>query len=170
MRVVVTHRFDCSPETFWRRIFFDPAYNEALFVGYLGFPSYKTNSLRETPDRVERVVRMTPPQNAPEFVRKIVKGTLSYEENGAWTAADGIYRFRTVPSMMPDKISIAGSIRAEPAGPGGMNRIVEVDIGVRVMIVGGAVERFLAGEIESSYSRAAEFTSKWIQEKGLRTA
>lgn len=167
MRVTVSHRFRCGTETFWRKIFFDRAYNETLFLQYLGFPKYEIASLVETPERIDRVVKVTPPQKAPEIIRKLIKGTLSYEEVGAWTAAEGLYRFRTVPSAMADRIKIAGTIRGEDLPDGAMNRIVDVDLDVRVLLVGGAVERFLAGEIRSSYDKSAAFTSRWIEEKQI---
>jgi len=167
MKVTVRHTFNCTPETFWKKIFFDRSYNEAMFLGEMKFPSYELAEQKESPERVERKVRVTPPQKAPEIIRKLIKGTLSYEEVGTWTAQDGLYRFKTITSILTDKISITGVIRAEPAGEGKMVRRAEMEISVNVMLVGGTVEKFLAAELQSNYDVAAVFTNRWIAEHPL---
>jgi hypothetical protein len=167
MKVTVTHTFDCTPETFWKKIFFDKAFNEASFLGEMHFPAYETVELRETPEKVERRVKCTPPQKGPDIVRKLVKGTMSYEEVGTWTASDGVYRFRTITSTMTDKIKISGEIRAEPAPGGKMVRRADMEITVNVMLVGGSIEKFLAAEVQSNYDVAAKFTNRWIAEHKL---
>ena len=167
MKVPVSHTLDCTAETFWKKVFFDRAYNEALFLGEMKFPAYEIVSLKETPERVERTVRVTPPQKGPDIIRKFVKGTMSYEEVGTWTASDGRYRFQTITSTMSDKIKIGGTIRVEPSGAGKIVRHADMEIEVNVMLVGGSIEKFLAGEIRSNYDVGAAFTNRWIAEKGL---
>jgi hypothetical protein len=167
MKVTVSHTFNCTPDTFWKRIFFDRAYNEAMFLDEMKFPAYELAEFKESPDRIERKVRVTPPQKAPEIIRKLIKGTLSYEELGTWTAQDGLYRFRTITSMMTEKINITGVVRAEPAGADKMVRRAEMEVSVNVMLVGGTVEKFLAAELQSNYDVAAGFTNRWITEHSL---
>jgi hypothetical protein len=167
MKVTVNHTLDCSPETFWKKIFFDKAYNEALFLGEMKFPAYETLELKESPDRVERKLRVTPPQKGPDVVRKLIKGTMSYEEVGTWTAHDGAYRFRTITSTMTDRINISGVIRAEPAPGGKTVRRADMELVVNVMLVGGTIEKFLAAEVQANYDVAAAFTNRWIAERKL---
>jgi len=167
MKVTVSHTFNCTPETFWKKIFFDRTYNEALFRQEMKFPEYDVVEQKETPDRVERKVRVTPPQKAPEIVRKLIRGTMSYDEVGTYTAQDGTYRFRTLTSLMTEKIKIGGTIRAEPAGEGKMVRRADMEVEVNVMLVGGSIEKFLAAEIQSNYDVAATFTNRWIAEHKL---
>lgn len=167
MKVQVVHGFACTPDTFWKRIFFDREYNESLFLRELSFPAWKILEMTETPERVARKVHVMPPQKGPEVIRKFVKGDLSYEERGEWTAADPIYRFRSIPSAMAEKVKIEGVIRAVPDGATAMRRECDVEVTVSVMLVGGTIEKFLAGEIRSSYDRAAEFTQRWIRDRGM---
>ncbi|MBI5488069.1 MAG: DUF2505 domain-containing protein [Deltaproteobacteria bacterium] len=167
MKVTVSHTLDCTAETFWKRIFFDREYNHALFVGEMKFPAYEVLELRETPERVDRKVRVTPPQKGPDIVRKFIKGTMSYDEIGAWTASDGAYRFRTITSTMTDKIKISGTVRVEPAAGGKIVRHADMEVVVDVMLVGGSIEKFLAGEIRSNYDVGAAFTNRWIAERKL---
>lgn len=165
MKVSVRHTLDCTPETYWKKLFFDRDYNETMFLKDMQFPSYEILELKETPERIERRVRVTPPQKAPELIRKLISGTISYEELGTWTAADGVYRFNTVTSMMTDKIKITGTIRAEPSGPDKMVRHAEMDVNVNIMLVGGKVEKFLADELVANWNASALFSNRWLAER-----
>ena len=165
MKVSVRHTLDCTPETYWKQLFFDRDYNETMFLKDMQFPAYEILELKETPERIERRVKVTPPQKAPELIRKLISGTISYEELGTWTAADGIYRFNTITSMMTDKIKITGTIRAEPSGPDKMVRRAEMDVNVNIMLVGGKVEKFLADELVANWNASADFTNRWLAER-----
>lgn len=165
MKVSVRHTLDCTPETYWKKLFFDRDYNETMFLKDMQFPSYEILELKETPERIERRVRVTPPQKAPELIRKLISGTISYEELGTWTASDGVYRFNTITSMMTDKIKITGTIRAEPSGPDKMVRHAEMDVNVSIMLVGGKVERFLADELVANWNASALFSNRWLAER-----
>lgn len=164
MKVSVRHTLDCTPETYWTRVFFDRDYNETMFLKDMQFPAYEIVELKPGPDRVERRVKVTPPQKAPELIRKLVSGTISYEEVGTWTKADGIYRFNTLTSIMPDKIKVVGTIRAEPSGPDKMVRCSEMDVTVNILLVGGKVEKFLADELQANWNASAGFTNRWLAE------
>lgn len=167
MKLSVRHTFDCTPETYWKKVFFDRGYNEALYLHELRFLSYEILELRELPDRVERRVRVTPPQKAPELIRKLLSGTVSYEEVGTWTAADATYRFHTIPSVMADKIQITGSVRAEASEPGKMVRVVDMDVRVNILLVGSKIEKFLAEEIVTGWNASERFTNRWLAERKL---
>jgi hypothetical protein len=165
MKVSVSHTLDCTPETYWKKVFFDREYNETLFLKDMQFPAYAILEQQELPDRIERRVKVTPPQKAPELIRKLVSGTISYEEVGTWTAADRIYRFNTLTSIMPDKIKVVGTIRAEPSGADKMVRRSEMDVTVNILLVGGKVEKFLAEELQANWDASAEFTNRWLAER-----
>jgi hypothetical protein len=170
MHVTVSHNFSCTSEVFWRKVFFDPAYNDSLFKGHLGFPEYRVVATDEKPDRITRHVHVMPPQRAPEILRKMTSGSVTYEEHGTWTVSDGIYRFQTIPSFKPDKITIEGVMRTEPLDGGKrIRRVVDMDFTVRIMLVGGTVEKFLADEVRRSYDRSAGYTETWIAQKGLQS-
>ena len=68
---------------------------------------------------------------------------------------------------MAEKIKIGGVIRVEPSGDKKIVRRAEMEIEVKVMLVGGSIEKFLAEEIRSNYDVGAAFTNRWIAEKGL---
>ncbi|MBN1769757.1 MAG: DUF2505 domain-containing protein [Deltaproteobacteria bacterium] len=165
MKVSVRHTLDCSPETYWKKVFFDREYNQTLFLRDMKFPTWEVLEQKEGADRVERRVRVTPPQQAPELIKKLISGTISYEEVGTWTAADAVYRFDTITSVMTDKIKIAGTIRAEPSGPDQMVRRVEMDVSVNILLVGGKVEKFLAEQLQSNWDASAQFTNRWLADR-----
>jgi hypothetical protein len=167
MKVTISHDFNCDPDTFWTKIFFDPEYNRALYKDALQFPEYTVLEERDAGGEVVRRVRVTPKQEAPAAVQKLVGGAFSYVEEGRFDKAGKRYRFRVVPSTLGDKIKSEGELRAEPAGPGKMRRIVEMTIEVKIFGVGGIVEGFVSKSMQESYAQAAAFTNKWIADKGL---
>jgi hypothetical protein len=167
MKITISHDFHTDPETFWSKLFLDPEYNRALYKEGLQFPDYEVLEERDTGTEVVRRVRVTPKQEAPAAVQKLVGGRFSYVEEGRYDKASQRYRFRVVPATMADKIKAEGELRAEPAGAGRMRRVVDMTIEVKVFGIGGIVESFVAKSMQDSYAQAATFTNRWIADKGL---
>ena len=66
MRYTIRHTFNTDADTFWGKLFFDPAYNEALFKQHLKFNFYKVLELQHAPDgSVHRRVECAPPVEVP---------------------------------------------------------------------------------------------------------
>ena len=55
----------------------------------------------------------------------------------------------------------------EPRGDKRVERFVDVDNTVKIFGLGKILEAFLEKEMRKSYDSAAEFTNKWIAEKGF---
>lgn len=167
MKITISHEFSTDPETFWSKIFFDPEYNRTLYLQGLKFPEYELLEEHDNGSEVVRKVRVTPKQEAPAAVQKLVGGRFSYVEEGRFDKTTRRYRFRVVPSTMADKIRAEGELRAEPVGPKTMRRVVDMTIEVKVFGVGGIVEGFVSKSMQESYAQAAAFTNHWIADKGL---
>jgi hypothetical protein len=67
---------------------------------------------------------------------------------------------------MSEKVECAGTIEFRPVD-GGVRRLVEGAIKVKLFGVGGMVEKLIVADIERSYVKAAAFTQRWIDEGGL---
>ena len=48
-----------------------------------------------------------------------------------------------------------------------VERVVEVDSQVKIFGLGKVAEKFLEQQLRATYGAAAEFTNRWIAEKGL---
>lgn len=167
MQVKATHVFGVSPEVFFGKIFLDRAFNETLYLERLAMKAFAVERLEVEGDLVHRRVRVTPRQDAPGFVKKVIKGELSYVEAGTLDRTTGVYRFQTTTSVAADRIHIEGRLTVSPKGEGRCERNLVLDVEVRVPLVGGQLERFVAGQLRESFDKGARYTEAWIEQQGL---
>lgn len=168
MQFTVRHTFQTDIDTYWSKIFFDREYNEKLFRGALGFPVYDVLELTEPADGARtRRVKIEPKADAPAVVKKLIGDSIAYVEEGRFDPTARKWSYKITTTKLSDKISISGTFWAEPRGEHVIERICVVDCSVKVFGVGGAIETFLEKSTRDSYEKAAEFTNRYIAEKGL---
>ena len=166
-RITLRDAFEVDADKFWRDVFFSRAFQERMYREALGCSSVEF--LDEKGDQqsgVARRLRFTQRVDAPAPVRKIFGETTSMEEDGRFDPATRRWRFRMIPDRMADKIDITGETWLEERGPGRVERVSELNVGVRIFAVGGLVEQFIASSTESSNAKQAEFTRRYIGELG----
>lgn len=71
------------------------------------------------------------------------------------------------PTVMPDKIAISGVIYAERTGDRTCRRIYDAVVTAKIFGIGGMVENRILQDIRQSYDKAAQFTNRYVKEKGL---
>jgi hypothetical protein len=168
MRYTIRHTFNTDADTFWSKLFFDPAYNETLFKQHLKFNLYNVLELQHAPDgSVHRRVECAPPVEVPAVVKKVIGDSTSYVEDGRFDPKTKRFTVEATPKVGADRIQTKMAMWVEPRGDKQIERIVEVDSNVKVFGVGKIIEGFIEKETRASYDSAAAFTNKWIAEKGL---
>jgi hypothetical protein len=168
VRYTIRHTFDVDADTFWGKLFFDPEYNKALFQDYLKFNTYRVLELEQRPDGgVHRRVECAPPVELPAVVKKAIGDNTSYVEDGRFDPSTRRFTVEVIPKLAADKIKTRVTLYTEARGPKRIERIVEIDSNVKVMFVGGVLEAFIEKQTRSTYDAAAEFTVRWIADKGL---
>ena len=167
MKLQIAHEFQCTPETFWQKLFLDAEFNSWLYLEKLRFPEYRVLEEKEQGGNLVRRVSVKPPQNAPAVVQKLVGDGFSYVEAGTFDRAKQTYRFHVEPSAMGDKIRTEGEMRCLPLGDARCRRTLDMTIAVKVFGVGGIVEGFIAKSTQDSYEQAAKYTAEWLKLKGL---
>lgn len=166
MKTRIENVFRVTPETFWERLFFDADYNAGVY-GALGFEAYEVLALETLSDgRVRRVLRAEPPLQAPEMLKKRLKGRVFYTEEGFYDPARRIWEFANESSMASDSTKVRGSIRAESHAEG-MLHVVELDIQVSAFGLGGVVERLIEKNTRESYRVTTAFTHAYAEQHGL---
>jgi hypothetical protein len=164
----IAHEFDCSEETFWKVTFFDPEFNRRLYLETLKFPVWKVLEEKATEDSFERKVEVQPlVENMPGPIKKVIGERFGYVEEGKLDRKQNRYRFRVIPSSMADKTHISGEMRTERLGDKRVRRVVELDIEVKVFIVGKLVEQRTIDDTKASYEKMAVFLREYLKEKGL---
>lgn len=168
MALSLRHSFPTDPQTYWTKIFFDEEYNRRLFVDALGFRLYEVLEQREEADGTKvRKVRVRPASDPPAAVKKVMGEAPTSVEEGRWDPKTMRYTFHVTPGTLPDKIKITGETRTEKTGEKSMDRIVSATVAVSIFGIGGILESFIERTMRESYERGAEFTKRFIAEKGL---
>ena len=168
MRYTIKHTFNTDADTFWNKIFFDADYNKALFEEHLKFSTYRVLEQTTAPDgAVHRRVECVPPVELPAVAKKIFGESVSYIEDGRFDPKQRRFNAEVLPKVGGDKIHTRVVMYTEPRGDKRIERVADVDSSVKIFGVGGVLEAFMEKQMRASYDSAADFTNKWIADKGL---
>jgi hypothetical protein len=165
----VEHRFNCSEESFWTKVFFDPDYNRRLFLEYLKFTAWRELRTEDRGDKVERVVEAVPPiGDLPGPLKAVVGDGAGYEERGLFDRKTHRYEATVVPNRLADKITVKIAISTVADGPENCKRIAQGSVIAKIFGVGGLLEKKMIADLEKSYAKSADFTNAFVAEKGIR--
>lgn len=161
-----TYDFDLDAHEYMHGVYLEDEFAQALYLEGLGFQSYEVLDIRRTEDGgVHRRIRVCPRTNAPAPVRKALGNTQEYTERGALDPGGTVWRYTVVPAALASKIQINGSQRVESLGEGRCRAHFEGTFEVKIFALGGAVERFMAGQFDANLEKQAQFTRGWIQRR-----
>jgi hypothetical protein len=164
MRLNVSHRFGCTPETFWN-MYWDDSFEEVL-----NSSTDVNRELLEDSDDGKiyyRKLRFTPANDLPRPAAKVL-GTnkLIYEQENTFDRSKSEMIWRVLPSLLPGRLNAGGLMKVTPDGSG-CRLEVTGDIEVKVRFIGGQIEKMVVGQVESSYDKLADAARKWLAERNL---
>ena len=64
-KFTMTHEFNCSVETYWKKLQFDDEVNNTLYKKTLGFPEYTVLEQRDGESEIVKRVKVTPKIDMP---------------------------------------------------------------------------------------------------------
>ena len=168
MRYTIRHTFNVDEATFWDKIFFDPEYNDALFVQNLKFDPYRVLELSKNPDgSIRRRIECAPPVEIPAVAKKVFGETATYIEDGRFDPKTKRFSVEILPKIGGDRLKSRAAMWLEPRGDKKVERVVELENEVKIFGVGKILEAFIEKQTRQSYDQSATFTNQWIAEKGL---
>lgn len=158
------HHIDCPEDAFWR-VFLDRAYNERLFREVLGFPNFEILDQREEDGIVRRECAAQPKLPAVQMAlaRLLRRRGFHFIERGAYEKAAGTWKWTLEPNVMAGLLRNQGTVRLEPAGPGKVKRIVDIELEARLPGIGAAIERSAVKRIEQGWRDSARFMNEWVK-------
>lgn len=163
----VEHTFNCSEATYWDRIFLDPEYNERLFKTELKFPVWREISREDRSGVLHRVIEVVPyVGELPATLKAVIGEGVGYEERGVLDRAAKSYKVVVVPNKLADKLSVKVDLWTVADGDTRCKRKARAEVSVKIFGVGGAIEKRMLSDLERSYTKSAEFTNRFIAEKG----
>jgi len=164
----VEHVFNCSEATYWDRIFLDPEYNERLFKTELKFPVWREVSREERGGALHRVIEVVPyVGELPGALKAVIGEGIGYEERGVLDRNAKTYKVVVVPNKLADKLSIKVDLWTVADGETRCRRKARAEASVKIFGVGGTIEKRMLSDLERSYQKSADFTNRFIVEKGL---
>lgn len=164
MKFVIEHTYRQITPAAYEALHFDETFAAALGEA-LGLGRVLVR-LDRTPGRIVRHVRCTPKRKSDDPAARVLDDQASYVEELEYEVGRFRGEWRTIPSVMPDRVRTSGSLELAPAPGGGTRRIVRGEVRVAIFAVGRIVERFIVAEIEKSYAGAARFTADWLARQG----
>ncbi len=157
--------YECSETHFWDELFFDEAYNRALYRDGLGFSEMDILGDEVEPNgERRRRMRVKPKLDAPRAVRRLIGDALTYVEEGVFDPHSRRWDTRVVTSRLADRVKIGISVRCEPRGPDRCERVADFDFDVRVLGLGRVFEQFIAHTMRENYGKAARFSNAWLRQ------
>ena len=162
MHFKVQHTFRGITLPEYEQLYFDEDFNIALCSTVK--LARTVVSIDRSDTAIKRVVKVGPDREVPKPVAKVLKADrIEYTEHLDYTFGSGRGTWKTVPDIMASKVDTRGTFQFKETD-GGVLRIVDGDIKVKILGVGGVVEKFIVSDVEKSYQDAARFTQQWIDQ------
>ncbi len=162
MKIELVQHFETDPQTFWT-VFFDEAYNEALFRDGLKVIERTVLDSKENDQEISRVVRVTPAEAVPAAVQKLIGGDTTYVEHTTYRKGsnEAHIKVEMLADRIKSKFSFNSVIRVEPDG-NGIKRTLAGELKVKIPLMGGNIEKLVAEGLQRNDRKAAEFMSQWL--------
>ena len=162
MKLSVRNSFPCSVDEFWA-MYWDPQFDEVLTR-----EAKVTRTLlseQKDGDITTRRVKLTPDADLPAAVAAMIGSKkLVYEQETRWDAKNRVLHWKVIPTILPGKLDAAGTMTVR-ATANGCEQVVDGNIAVKVMLIGGKIEQTVVDEVTKTYDRAAVACRRWLTEK-----
>jgi hypothetical protein len=167
-RVKFEHIFECDENTYWDKIFFDPDFNQQLFIDTLKFVRWDAKTVEETEQVIRRDAVVEPAVgDIPKTVKKVIGDNFGYTEHGSFDREAKRFDIDVVSNVKPDKFHCQGKIYLEKVDDKRSRRIAEFEVDVQIFAVGKIIEGIIVRDMEREFDIGAKFTNEWIKDKGL---
>jgi hypothetical protein len=164
-KFILKHEIHCNADRFWKT-HIDRQFNEQLYREVLGFPQYDIVDQHETDREIRRKCVGQPKLNMPGPIVKLLGPGFRYTEEDIFDKSTSIWRWKTIPSALADKLLHEGVLRLEPIGEDRVRRVAEILIEARVFGLRGLLESTTEKEIRQGWDASAVFMNKWLAEHG----
>lgn len=158
----VSHEIHCSADRFWTT-FFDPDFNEQLFVQELGFRDYCVLEQKESENGIECRSTGVIESHLATPLRTLTGQEMRYVHQGCFDRSSRCYRWQSVPARMADRLRLEGSMRIEPIGTDCVRRIVEFNVEARIFGIGGLLESKVVKELSAECEVSAAAMNRYFE-------
>ena len=156
MKLVKEHRINV-PVARYIELAFDPSFEKRLSIEGMGNQACETLSRSVDGATWTMHTRISPPDNMPAFIKKLVGGGFSMEDRRSHNKGAMDASGELLPSALRDKVKMSYKLRLVADGDQACRRIMDWEIEVKIFGIGGQVEKFIAAEIEKGLDASARF-------------
>jgi hypothetical protein len=160
-RFTITHELHGTQDAFWSA-YFDEATTRRLFETELGFGDLRVLERTERDDELRRRLSVRPQLDLPGPLQKLL-GAFSYEEDGRLDRRASTYRFRYIPTVLTDRIRCDGQLRVTAVGTDRIRWDVEMEIGAKVLGLGGLLESTAELQMRAAWKRSSAFFDRLLR-------
>jgi hypothetical protein len=112
-------------------------------------------------------VRAVPPlKDLPGALKAVIGDGVGYEERGVYDRSTHRYEAKVKPNKLADKVTVTVTIATERVDEHRCKRVVNGSVTARIAFVGGILEQRMISDLSRSYAKSAEFTNRFLAEKG----
>lgn len=156
----LVHDIAGTVDDHWRA-FFDPAFEVAI-VAAMRFRSYEVLQREDTEARIYQRTHAVPHLDAAASVAKFFGASFGYVEDGSFDRAQQVWRTRTVPDTLGDRMAADMVMTVEPVGPAS-RRTLAFQLDARVRGVGGLIEAAFEKNLRTGWAGSTAFLNDWLR-------
>jgi hypothetical protein len=161
LELTLHHDIRCSADRFWA-LFFDPAFVREMILDGLGFASCEVGPVVDEGHLRKRETRVTPKIDVPAAVAKLLGPKLGYVEKGRLDTRTHAWTYEIVLSVLSERIRMGGTMTITGAGAELCKRKSDLWVEVKILGLGGLVERAAESNMRSGWNRSAEWMNEWL--------
>lgn len=155
------HEIDRTPERFWD-LFFDEDFTRTMIVDGLQFARCDIDPVQDRGDKRTRTMRVTPKLDVPAAVARLLGPALAYTEEGTYLVSKQLWTYTLRLSVLSDRIRMGGKLRLEPASEGKCLRVSDLWCEVKILGLGGMVEKAAEKNMRDGWNRSADWINGWL--------
>lgn len=165
-RFEISHRFACTPDEYLA-VIDGPDFHQRLSA----LLKLRERALLDHRDVGEETVvrwHVVPERDPPAPVRKFLgpAGMAYVEEDRRPHATPHRRHWRILMDALNERrFQCAGTFELRPADEGQTERVIRGEIGVKILVVGGLVERQVVKAIRESYLTTTELVRQMLEER-----
>lgn len=161
MKFHVQHTFHKISVADYEKLYFDEEFNIALCKAVK--LSREVVELHSDDTLYKRILKVGPDRQLPKPMAMVLKtDRLFYREHLDYEWGSHRGQWKTIPMVLANKVVSEGQFSFAKEG-NGVVRVVEGEIAVKILGVGGVIEKHILEDVKRSYEDAAEFTRSWIR-------
>jgi hypothetical protein len=158
MRLTKEHRINL-PASRYLELIFDPDFDRRLNLEGMHIQAWDLLDRNVDGPTFRMRSRVTPQDNMPGFIKKLVGSTFSYEEQRTHQKGSDTVTAEMTPNVMRDKLRMGYKLRVVPDGDKACRRIMDWEVEVKIFGLGGQIEKFALAEVEKGTDASARYVN-----------